>query len=227
MCKLLPGTGIVVNPHINSKLLAWKKDYGALSNLLLKSGIGWNSTTSTLDIIDESVWDEQKMDRAIGEHAVNPIDLVNFFLRDSPEDESENRTKMSACADETDGVDGDTYVCKSSGFGMDTTKGKKRKGTPNEITILVDMLGEFMKNTDDSFNALSNHMGPKGDSKVARTRLNDIMKRFPCMSLQDKLKVNDELVCNTVLLDFFLSIPHDEQAEYVWMLLDGKLGFQT
>ncbi|KAL8457779.1 hypothetical protein ACS0TY_035599 [Phlomoides rotata] len=112
MRKLLVGTDIVANPHINSKLHVWKKDYGALSGLLSKSGIGWNSTTNTLDIIDEVVWDEQKKvdpnvktmrhkswpyyekwvdifgkDRATGEHAADPNDLVNSFLRDSPEEE--------------------------------------------------------------------------------------------------------------------------------------------
>ncbi|KAL8492225.1 hypothetical protein ACS0TY_023748 [Phlomoides rotata] len=112
MRKLLPGTDIVANPHINSKLHVWKKNYGAISDLLSKSGIGWNSTTSTLDIIDEDVWDAQKRvdphvktmrhkswpyyenwsyifgkDRATGENAVDPTDLVDSFLRDAPEEE--------------------------------------------------------------------------------------------------------------------------------------------
>ncbi|KAL8555077.1 hypothetical protein ACS0TY_003032 [Phlomoides rotata] len=34
MRKLLPGTDIVVTPHINSKIHVWKKDYGVLSDLL-------------------------------------------------------------------------------------------------------------------------------------------------------------------------------------------------
>ncbi|KAL8463053.1 hypothetical protein ACS0TY_033894 [Phlomoides rotata] len=40
MRKILPGTDIVANPHINSKILVWKKEYGTLSDLLGKSGIG-------------------------------------------------------------------------------------------------------------------------------------------------------------------------------------------
>ncbi|KAL8528564.1 hypothetical protein ACS0TY_006113 [Phlomoides rotata] len=46
--KKLPGTDIVANPHINSKIHVWKKKYSNLSDLLSKSGIGWNSTTSML-----------------------------------------------------------------------------------------------------------------------------------------------------------------------------------
>ncbi|KAL8521082.1 hypothetical protein ACS0TY_011577 [Phlomoides rotata] len=60
MCKLLPGTDIIANPHINSKIHIWKKEYSALSDLLSKSGIGWNSTTSMIDVEDESVWDSCK-----------------------------------------------------------------------------------------------------------------------------------------------------------------------
>ncbi|KAL8541200.1 hypothetical protein ACS0TY_002452 [Phlomoides rotata] len=146
MRKLLPGTNIVANPHINSKLHIWKKDYGALSDLLSKSGIGWNSTTCTLNIIDEVVWDEQKRtmrykswpyyenwldifrkDKATDEHAADPNDLVNSFLRNSLEEEGENGTKIGVCADETERVAGDTSVCKPSGPRVDTSKGRKER----------------------------------------------------------------------------------------------------
>ncbi|KAL8477382.1 hypothetical protein ACS0TY_029620 [Phlomoides rotata] len=60
MRKLITGTDILANPHINSKIHVWKKEYENLSDLLGKSGIGWNSTTYTLDIIDETVWDAKK-----------------------------------------------------------------------------------------------------------------------------------------------------------------------
>ncbi|KAL8481223.1 hypothetical protein ACS0TY_027667 [Phlomoides rotata] len=55
MRKIIPATNIVANPHINSKIHVWKKEYGTLSDLLNKSGIGWNSTTSMIEIEDEGV----------------------------------------------------------------------------------------------------------------------------------------------------------------------------
>ncbi|KAL8536900.1 hypothetical protein ACS0TY_012179 [Phlomoides rotata] len=51
MRKLLPSTDLVANPHINSKIHVWKKEYGSLSDLLSKSGIGWNSTTQTINAL--------------------------------------------------------------------------------------------------------------------------------------------------------------------------------
>ncbi|KAL8513693.1 hypothetical protein ACS0TY_012981 [Phlomoides rotata] len=46
---------------------------------------------------------------------------------------------------------------------------------------------------------------------------------IPGLSLQDKIKVSGELAQNNNRLEYFLSLPPDEQAEYVIMLLDGRL----
>ncbi|KAL8465970.1 hypothetical protein ACS0TY_035178 [Phlomoides rotata] len=96
MRKLLPGTDIVANPHINSKIHVWKKKYNALSDVLSKSGIGWNSTTTMIDVGDERVWDAIRRadptyygqwleifgkDHATGENVVDPTDLINDMYR--------------------------------------------------------------------------------------------------------------------------------------------------
>ncbi|KAL8521810.1 hypothetical protein ACS0TY_012103 [Phlomoides rotata] len=214
MWKLLIGTDIVANPHINSKIHVWKKEYGALSDLLSKSGISWNSTTNTIDVLDKTVWDAQKKidpkvvsmrhkswpyyeswldifgkDRATGEHAADPIDIVNELMRNGTEEEGETGMKIDAETKDNGQVAGDASVCKPSGSGLKTVKGKKRKGLPSEMALLVETLGEFMKSTIDSFNSLANYMVPEPEVKVARTPLNEIMKRIPGLSLQDKLKV--------------------------------------
>ncbi|KAL8461532.1 hypothetical protein ACS0TY_032860 [Phlomoides rotata] len=98
--KLLPGTDIVATPHINSKIHVWKREYGVLSDLLSKSGIGWNSTTSMIEVEDEAVWDGCKRwieifgkDRATGEYAVDPIDLVNELYRNVMEQKEDTVEK--------------------------------------------------------------------------------------------------------------------------------------
>ncbi|KAL8530740.1 hypothetical protein ACS0TY_007687 [Phlomoides rotata] len=60
MKKLLPGTDLVANPHINSKIHVWKKEYGSLFELLSKFGIGWNYTTNTINVLDEEEWETKK-----------------------------------------------------------------------------------------------------------------------------------------------------------------------
>ncbi|KAL8481502.1 hypothetical protein ACS0TY_027854 [Phlomoides rotata] len=246
MKKLLPGTDILATPHINSKIHVWKKEYAALSDLLTKSGIGWNSSTCQLDILDESVWDAQKKadshvktlrfkswpyyekwldifgkDRATGEQAADPIDLVNELLRGSDEQEGDTTDKVDPQGlNPEELLDGNASVCKPSAF---ASKGKKRKSMDGELSSFVSTLGDYMKSTDDSFSNLAQRMGTDYDAKIARTNLNEIMKGIPFLSLQDKLKVLDELVQNNSHLDLFMTLPANEQAEYVWMLLDGRL----
>ncbi|KAL8530477.1 hypothetical protein ACS0TY_007499 [Phlomoides rotata] len=220
MRKLLPGTDISATSHINSKMHVWKKKYGILTDLLSKSGIGWNSTTYTLDIIDVAVWDAHKRvdphvkairnkswsyyeswvdifgkDRATGEHAVDPINILNDVQNHTGEHEGET--------------------------------GEKCDELPTEhhesMSAFVETIGEYMKGSDETFNTLAQRMGTEYDAKIARTTLNDVMKLIPGLSMRDKLKVSDELVQNTMRLEYFLSLPQDEQAAYVSMLLDGSL----
>ncbi|KAL8483533.1 hypothetical protein ACS0TY_026282 [Phlomoides rotata] len=108
MRKKLHGTDIVANPHINSKIHVWNKEYSNLSDLLSKSGIGWNSTTSMVEAdphvrgIRFKTWSYYSQwleifgkDRATGENAVDANDLFNEMLRTcGPEQEGETGDKF-------------------------------------------------------------------------------------------------------------------------------------
>ncbi|KAL8462389.1 hypothetical protein ACS0TY_033426 [Phlomoides rotata] len=91
------------------------------------------------------------------------------------------------------------------------------------MSSFVETIGDYVKESDKTFNTLAQRMGSEYDAKIARTTLNDVMKLIPGLFVRDKLKVLDELVQNTKRLDYFLSIPQDEQVVYVSMLLDGSL----
>ncbi|KAL8547144.1 hypothetical protein ACS0TY_006745 [Phlomoides rotata] len=252
MRKRLPGTDLVANPHINSKIHVWKKEYGSLFDLLSKSGIGWNCTTNTIDVLDEEAWETQKRvdphvkllrykswpyygfwqeifgkDRATGEHAADAMDLVNEMLRTEAAPEvnpgeqvGENKSTPYETPEQ---VVETTSVCKPSEPGSKKSKGTKRKSGEAEITMLADRLGEFIQSSDTTFNNLANRFGNEHEAKAVRTSLNDIMNKVPGLKLHDKLNAADELVQNTARLEFFLSLPEEEQHEYVWMLLDGSL----
>ncbi|KAL8501219.1 hypothetical protein ACS0TY_020681 [Phlomoides rotata] len=93
MRKKLPGTDIVVNPHINSKIHVWKKEYGVFSDFLSKSGIKWNSTTSMIEVENEGLIEIFWKDRATGENVVDPIDLANDLYMNGMEQDGENMEK--------------------------------------------------------------------------------------------------------------------------------------
>lgn len=57
MVKAFPHTDLKGDPHINSKIHVWKKQYGSLSTMLSRSGFGWNETACMIDCADD-VWNE-------------------------------------------------------------------------------------------------------------------------------------------------------------------------
>ncbi|KAL8546742.1 hypothetical protein ACS0TY_006461 [Phlomoides rotata] len=55
LVNALRGTNLKGDPHINSKIHVWKKQYACLKSMLRVSGIGLNSTTYHIDALPE-VW---------------------------------------------------------------------------------------------------------------------------------------------------------------------------
>ncbi|KAL8461763.1 hypothetical protein ACS0TY_033024 [Phlomoides rotata] len=161
---------------------------------------------------------------AIGENAVDPIDIANEFMRNPEEQEGETGDKCDLNVTKSFGECENISVHKPSESGAKiSSKGKKCKSVDHEMSSFMDAIGQYMKGFDETFNNLAQRMGTEYDAKVARTSLNDVMKLVPGLTLEDKLKVLNELVQNTQRLDYFLSLPHDEQAAYVYMILDEKL----
>ncbi|KAL8505738.1 hypothetical protein ACS0TY_016814 [Phlomoides rotata] len=163
--KLLPGTYIVANPHINSKIRVWKKEYSALSDLLSRSGIGWNSTTSMIKVDDEGEWDASRRvtestnkrfalqivavlcplleifgkDMTIGENAVDLIDLVNELVREGQDEEGETGDGYVPFASEAHDDVVDTGVCLPIKAGIDSNSGQANKQLNNIMSRIVGL----------------------------------------------------------------------------------------
>ncbi|KAL8540885.1 hypothetical protein ACS0TY_002215 [Phlomoides rotata] len=250
MRKTLPCTDIVANPHINSKIHVWKKAYSALTDLMSKSGIRWNSTTSMIDVKDEGVWDACRRvdpqvkgiryktwpyyshwleifgkDRATGENALDPNDLVNDLNRSIGQEQVGDIEEDCAPIPPIEVNEAEmNSVCKPTRVGKkQLSKGIKRKNIDVEVNSLVDTLGEFMKQSQETFGDIAKGLGTSAEKNIDNKHLNEIMNRIVGLKVADKLKVCDELVQNTNRLDFFMCLPPEEQDEYVWMLLDGRL----
>ncbi|XP_042007626.1 uncharacterized protein LOC121756202 [Salvia splendens] len=58
MRREFPTCGLRANPHIQSKIHTWKKNYGAVAQLLDKSGVGFNINGDNNIDCDEYVWAE-------------------------------------------------------------------------------------------------------------------------------------------------------------------------
>ncbi|KAL8525278.1 hypothetical protein ACS0TY_014781 [Phlomoides rotata] len=198
MKKLLPGTDFVANPHINSKIHVWKKNYSALSDLLYKSGMCWNDSTHTIDVLNEDVWEAKKKadphcktmrykswpyyghwldifgkDMATGEHVVDPMDIVNDFFN------TKDALSTNPSTNPVEGFAENTSASKPHECEENTSKSKKRKLIDTELGAFVDTLRDLIKSTDLTFGTLAQRIGTDPDEKIARKSLNDIVKGIP------------------------------------------------
>lgn len=58
MAKKFPGCDLKGEPHIHSKVHVWKKQYSTISTMLSRSGFGWNSSSCTIDVPDDTIWND-------------------------------------------------------------------------------------------------------------------------------------------------------------------------
>ncbi|KAL8527538.1 hypothetical protein ACS0TY_005403 [Phlomoides rotata] len=195
MGKLLPWTDIAPTPHINSKIHGDPH----VKTMRFKS---WPYYGQWTDIFGK--------DMATSEGVADPIYIMNELMEEIGEEEGDTVDKVNTTEVEGEEMDQDTSVCKVSTSGSKVSKGKKRKTVDNELSSFAQALGDYMKDLNECFTTLAIRMGTEYDSKIARTNLNEIMKGIPSLSLQNKLKVSDELVQNNQRLEYFMSLPVDE-----------------
>ncbi|KAL8553738.1 hypothetical protein ACS0TY_002143 [Phlomoides rotata] len=184
MRRIIPNTDIVATPHINSKIHVWKKEYGALSDLLSKSGIGWNSTTSIIEVEDESVWDSCRRwieifgkDRATGENVVDHIDIINEMYKSGMDQDGDVRERFVPLSPEGPVEKDDNLTGKPVDPCLNVMlKGKKRKTIDSDISMLVESLGEFMKFSKVAMTDFNNGVDKGSGSSSENKQLNEIMK---------------------------------------------------
>ncbi|KAL8510015.1 hypothetical protein ACS0TY_017010 [Phlomoides rotata] len=201
MRKMIPQTDLLATPHINSKIHVWKKEYGALSDLLSKSGIGWNSTTSMIDIEDESIWDGCRRadptvkgiryktwsyyphwieifgkDRATGENVVDLIDIINELYRDGLDQDGDLRERCVPLTPDCLQKDENCMSQPTDTKRDAMPRGKKRKTVDTDISMLVESLGDFMRFSKTALTDFTGG-GDKGSGSSNENRqLNEIMK---------------------------------------------------
>ncbi|KAH6771254.1 hypothetical protein C2S52_016057 [Perilla frutescens var. hirtella] len=198
MVKAFSWTDIRATPHICFKIHIWKRYYGIILSILTgHTGVGWNDSTKMIDANDD-IWDAAIKDRATGEQAEDVMDAVNeLFFSATKNKEKEVIVDIDLSPhDVNDEIKTDSTY---QPVGNDTDKkngGKKRK--------LAD--------------------GSEGLYELlARKEVFEVVEKIGGLTLQEKLLVSKILVKNTENLELFSSLPEDARAEFVRMMLAGRL----
>ncbi|KAG8373400.1 hypothetical protein BUALT_Bualt11G0020400 [Buddleja alternifolia] len=57
LMRVFPTTNLHSNPHISSKMHAWKKQYHSLYTIFCGTGVGWNPTTKMINTDTDEAWE--------------------------------------------------------------------------------------------------------------------------------------------------------------------------
>ncbi|KAL0408307.1 UNVERIFIED_CONTAM: hypothetical protein Sradi_1765100 [Sesamum radiatum] len=250
MCKQLPNTDIKAEPHINSKIHVWKKNYGSLVAMMGKSDFGWDDARCMITVDNQDIWNEYckswpfftawreifGKDRAVGEVTVEAHPTVN-------NDDSEKDTETQSyyvptaewcpdlgCVGNDNSVIGDNVEnTKVSGTSTasqkkPTSSGKKRKNRNREADDgLTEAVNTFCDTAKQHLGELSKKLFVDYDEIEKRAAVFGAVCNVPGIDLNDQICVSDRLVENPKKMDLFFSLPADAKARMVGLMLSGKV----
>ncbi|KAL8515185.1 hypothetical protein ACS0TY_014047 [Phlomoides rotata] len=113
-------------------------------------------------------------DRATGENAMDPIDLANDLL--------------CSAGQEQGGDNKENYIPVNP-IEKPLPKGLKRKNIDTEVNSLVDTLGVFMKQSQETFGDIAKGLGTSNEKRIDNKHLNEIMNHIVGLKIADKLKI--------------------------------------
>ncbi|KAG8386295.1 hypothetical protein BUALT_Bualt03G0134200 [Buddleja alternifolia] len=245
MIKTFPGTNLRAQPHINSKIHTWKKQYGSLFMMMDKSGVGWNETTGMLETTDEAwervirndpsarlmrykswpfyrEWCEVfGKDRATGEGAEDIAEAVGGLMND--ENQEEDLVGKEANQQENAGETETTSVNENAGSSSSKKIGKRKRNVVDYQDTVVDFLGAFVENSKDRLGDIARNLSLEYDISLKQREVFKIVENMEGLNEEEKLIASQMLVKNSDDLMLFFSLPAERKIKYVRMKLDGRL----
>ncbi|KAG8372410.1 hypothetical protein BUALT_Bualt12G0063300 [Buddleja alternifolia] len=245
MIKSFPGTNLHAQPHINSKMHTWKKQYGSLFAMIDSSGLGWNETTSMLDATDEA-WEKVVKndpnarlmrykswpfyrdwcevfgkDRAPGQGAKDIVEAIGGMSND--DNQTENLMGGEADYQENAGEIETTSMneAPSSSSSKKISKGK-RKSVDYQYTV-VKLLGTFVEKIGDRLGEIACNLSLEYDIILKQNKVFKIVEDMEDLTEDEKLIASQMLVKNADDLRLFFRLPVVRKIKYVRMKLDGRL----
>ncbi|KAG8371202.1 hypothetical protein BUALT_Bualt13G0062700 [Buddleja alternifolia] len=151
------GTDLHADPHINSRIHVWKKNYVNLSSMLRFSGIGFNHTTNMIETHDEA-WE-------------------NYVKTDT----NAHLMRYKCCLLYTNWIEVQSSVSPSA----KKVRQKKRKIEGNQEQM-YEWLGNYCKNTDSSLGEITIRIGVEYDVANAKKAVYAaINKTHPLVMMYD------------------------------------------
>ncbi|KAL8456640.1 hypothetical protein ACS0TY_034757 [Phlomoides rotata] len=248
MKQVFPNTDLKPEPHINSRITVWKRNYHSLFEILKNTGVGLDSTTKMIEATDEQ-WDAfMKVDpnarlmrskswplyddwceifsnsRATGEASVSHVRATTppppLFSAGMNVDSASNRVGDET-QDESESPSGYAQTCEST----DTDKmnsGHKRK-SPLQPDPMVCVVQNFCDNASNRLGDITQRIGHDQDLSAARKMIYSSISKMSMLTLKEKLRATALIARNAEDIDVFFSLPDLNRVEWVKMLLLGEI----
>ncbi|KAG6419001.1 hypothetical protein SASPL_121209 [Salvia splendens] len=219
-----PNTDLKGNPHINSKIGAWKKSYGLLRSILSRTGVGWNHHGDhKFDCSDEQweqivqadkeakfmrnkswpLWETWKTifgkDRASGVAA----EEINFIPE--PYTPVSNNNELHDDSSDNSGKQAST---------TETGVPPKRK-KPSPDAELMEFLGNLHERTDARLEMISKRIGYEFDMGQARQEVFDKLGTVEGLTLPQRYRLCNILGDKPQRLEVFIGMPANARLGYL------------
>ncbi|KAG8376055.1 hypothetical protein BUALT_Bualt09G0023800 [Buddleja alternifolia] len=209
MIKTFPGTNLRAQPHINSKIHTWKKQYGSLFMMMDKSRVGWNETTGMIETTGEAwervvrndpsarlmrykswpfyrEWcDVFGKDRATGEGAEDIAEALGGLMND--ENQEGDLMGEEANQQENAGETETTSVNENAGSSSSKKMGKRKRNCVDYQGTVVDLLGAFVENTKDKLGDIACSLSLEYDISLKQGKVFKIVENMEGLNEDEKL----------------------------------------
>ncbi|KAL8458193.1 hypothetical protein ACS0TY_035911 [Phlomoides rotata] len=247
--QVLPNTDLKPEPHINSRIIVWKKNYHSFFEIVKHTGVGLDSTTKMVDTTDDQWEAFMKKDpnarhmrhnswplyadwceifsqsRATGESTQSHLNAIMPPQNTSaPTDVGEGSYMVN---DENVG-ESETHIANSQTGEYDQEMGKtaisdrKRKFSSTSDPF-VNVVHKLCNTTSDRLGEIAQRIGYDQDMSTARKNIYSSVSKMDTLTLQEKLRAITMIARHAEDIDMFLSLPCVDRLEWVLMLLNGDI----
>ncbi|KAL8491410.1 hypothetical protein ACS0TY_023153 [Phlomoides rotata] len=215
--QVLPNTDLKPEPHINSRITVWKKNYHSIFEMLKHTGVGLDSTTYMVDATDEQ-WDafiKRDLNARHMRHKSWPLyaDWCEIFGQSratggSAQSHLNARIPLPGSSASTD----------TSEVKVKLRDGKNYKQWSEMQVALtsdpfVDVVHNFCNTTSDRLGEIAQRIGHDQDMSTARKSIYSSVSKMDTLTLQEKLRATALIARHAEDIDVFFYLPDDDQKE--------------
>ncbi|KAL8470104.1 hypothetical protein ACS0TY_032826 [Phlomoides rotata] len=247
MKQVFPNTDLKPEPHINSRITVWKRNYHSLFEMLKNTGVGLDSTTKMIEATNEQ-WDafmkrdpntrlmrskswplyddwceifgQSRATSGAGVSHLRPTTPPPSFSANIDVDEASNKVGDET-QDESESPSGHAQTGESNDMGK-TSSGRKRK-TPLPVDPMVCVVQNLCDTASNRLSKITQRIGHDQDMSTARKMIYSSVSKMNILTLQEKLRATTLIARNAEDIDVFFSLSDTDRMEWVTMLLNGDI----